>query len=81
MTRFDLIFVVRDIPTKERDEKIARHIIELHTPQGTDKRSVIDVDLLDKISCICKNDPHLILTKEAEEKISGLLFTNEKCRI
>jgi len=68
LTRFDLIFVVRDIPSKEKDESIARHIIELHTPQGTDKRSVIDVDLLTKyLSYAKKGLP--ILTKEAEEKI------------
>jgi len=41
LTRFDLIFVVRDIPAKEKDEKIARHIIELHATQGTNKRSFI----------------------------------------
>ncbi|MDH3276616.1 MAG: minichromosome maintenance protein MCM [Nitrosopumilus sp.] len=68
LTRFDLIFVVRDIPTREKDEKIARHIIELHTPQGTDKRSVIDVDLLTKYLAFAKRGvPNL--TKEAEEKI------------
>ena len=68
LTRFDLIFVVRDIPGREKDEQIARHIIELHTPQGTDRRSVIDVDLLTKyLSYAKKNSPDL--TKEAEEKI------------
>ena len=68
LTRFDLIFVVRDIPTKEKDEKIARHIIQLHTPQGTDKKSVIDVDLLTKyLSYARRGVPDL--TKEAEEKI------------
>jgi len=68
LTRFDLIFVVRDIPTRERDEKIARHIIDLHTPQGTDKRSVIDVDLLTKyLAYARRHAPDL--TKEAEDKI------------
>ena len=68
LTRFDLIFVVRDIPAREKDEKIARHIIDLHTPQGTDQRSVIDVDLLTKyLSFAKKSAPNL--TKEAEEKI------------
>lgn len=68
LTRFDLIFVVRDIPGREKDEKIARHIIELHTPQGTDKRSVIDVDTLTKyLSYAKRSSPDL--TKEAEEKI------------
>jgi len=68
LTRFDLIFVVRDIPTKEKDESIARHIIELHTPQGTDKRSVVDVDLLTKYLAYAKKGSPT-LTKEAEEKI------------
>ena len=68
LTRFDLIFVVRDIPTKERDEQIARHIIELHTPQGTDKKSVVDVDLLTKYLAYAKRGTP-DLTKEAEEKI------------
>lgn len=68
LTRFDLIFVVRDIPGREKDEKIARHIIELHTPQGADRRSVIDVDLLTKyLAYAKKSSPDL--TKEAEEKI------------
>ena len=68
LTRFDLIFVVRDIPGREKDERIARHIIELHTPQGADRRSVIDVDLLTKYLAYSKRgSPNL--TKEAEEKI------------
>jgi replicative DNA helicase Mcm len=68
LTRFDLIFVVRDIPAKEKDEKIARHIIELHATQGTDKRSVIDADLLTKyLSYAKRGTPNL--TKEAEDKI------------
>ena len=68
LTRFDLIFVVRDIPTKEKDEKIARHIIELHTPQGTDRRSIIDIDILTKYLSYAKHASP-ILTKDAEEKI------------
>ena len=68
LTRFDLIFVVRDIPTKERDESIARHIIQRNTKQGTDKKSVIEVDLLTKYLSYAKRGvPEL--TKEAEEKI------------
>ena len=68
LTRFDLIFVVRDQPSKERDEKIAKHIIDLHTPQGIDSRSLIDSETLTKyISYAKRVDP--ILTKEAETKI------------
>ncbi len=68
LTRFDLIFVVRDIPSKEKDSRIARHIINLHTPTGNDTRSLIDSDILTKYLGYAKrNNP--ILTKEAEEKI------------
>ena len=68
LTRFDLIFVVRDQRSTERDEKIARHIIGLHTPQGTDQRAIIDVDILTKYLSFAKTvTPDL--TKEAEKKI------------
>ena len=68
LTRFDLIFVVRDIPSKERDKKIAEHIINLHTSAGIDNRSLIDADILTKYLGYAKKiNP--ILTKEAEEKI------------
>jgi replicative DNA helicase Mcm len=68
LTRFDLIFVVRDIPTKERDMQIAKHIIRRNTSQGTDKKSVIEVDLLTKyLSYAKRGTPEL--TKEAETKI------------
>jgi len=68
LTRFDLIFVVRDKPSKERDAKIAKHIINLHTPQGIDNRSLVDSDTLTKYVSYAKRiDP--ILTKEAQDKI------------
>ena len=68
LTRFDLIFVVRDIPSKERDRNIAKHIIDLHTPSGTENRSLIDVDILTKYLAYAKRfSPNL--TKEAEDKI------------
>ena len=68
LTRFDLIFVVRDIPSKERDTKIAKHIINLHSPSGIETRSLIDVDILTKYLAYAKRiEP--VLTKDAEERI------------
>ena len=68
LTRFDLIFVVRDIPSKERDRTIAQHIINLHKRSSPDNRSIVDVDIFTKYLAYCKrNDP--ALTQEAEEKI------------
>ena len=68
LTRFDLIFVVRDIPHKEKDRQIAQHILSQHGTSGTDTTSLIDVDILTKYLAYAKqNDP--VLTKEAENKI------------
>ena len=68
LTRFDLVFVVRDIPGKERDRQIAQHIISQHGTSGTDTTSLIDIDILTKYLSYAKRiDP--ALTKEAESKI------------
>ena len=68
LTRFDLIFVVRDIPSKEKDSRIAKHIINLYTPGGNDTRSLIDSDILTKYLSYSKRiNP--TLTKEAQDKI------------
>jgi replicative DNA helicase Mcm len=68
LTRFDLVFVVRDIPHKEKDRQIAQHILSQHGTSGTDTTSLIDVDILTKYLAYAKqNDP--VLTKEAENKI------------
>lgn len=74
LTRFDLIFVVRDIPSKEKDARIARHILNLHRTTGSDTKSLIDVDILTKYLTYAKRfDP--ILTPEAEEKILQYYMT------
>jgi len=68
LTRFDLVFVVRDIPTPEKDRQIAQHIISQHGTSGTDTTSLVDIDILTKYLAYAKRiDP--VLTKEAESKI------------
>ena len=68
LTRFDLIHVIRDRPSKEKDTKIAQHIINLHTPKGIDQKSLIDSETLTKyLSYVKRIDPKL--TKKAEQKI------------
>lgn len=70
LSRFDLIFIVRDIPTKEEDMKIARHIIKLHTMQGVDMHNVIDVDTLTKYLAYAKRIAPT-MTEEAADKIAS----------
>ena len=68
LTRFDLIHVIKDKPSKEKDTKIAQHIINLHTPKGIDQKSLIDSETLTKyLSYVKRIDPKL--TPEAEQKI------------
>jgi replicative DNA helicase Mcm len=68
LTRFDLIFVVRDVPSKEKDTRIAKHILNLHRSSVNDTKSLVDVDILTKyLSYVKKIEP--VLTKEAEDKI------------
>jgi len=48
LTRFDLIFIVRDSPEKEKDNLVASHILEIHRDTEHAARPVIDIDLFSK---------------------------------
>ncbi|HIE54321.1 MAG TPA: ATPase, partial [Chromatiaceae bacterium] len=68
LTRFDLIFVLRDIPDRASDEKLAKHIIELHRKGTYATAPPIDFTLLRKYIIYAKKlNP--VLTKEAEERL------------
>jgi replicative DNA helicase Mcm len=64
LSRFDLIFVLKDIPEAERDIRMAEHILGLHRAAGTAVTSPIDPQLLRKyISYAKRLKP--VLTDEA----------------
>lgn len=68
LTRFDLIFIMQDVPDRSTDEKVARHILETHRKGSFVKTPPIDYDLLRKyIIFVRHTEP--VLTKEAEDKI------------
>ncbi|MDQ3848097.1 MAG: minichromosome maintenance protein MCM, partial [Thermoproteota archaeon] len=48
LTRFDLIFIVRDSPDKEKDNRVASHILEIHRDSGQAAKPAIDIDLFSK---------------------------------
>jgi replicative DNA helicase Mcm len=48
LSRFDLIFVLRDIPNKESDSKMSRHILEIHRRGSSPVESQVDTELLRK---------------------------------
>jgi replicative DNA helicase Mcm len=69
LTRFDLIFVIRDIPDRAQDERLARFILEQHRKGEYAVTPPIDFETLRKYFIYCKNLTP-ILTKPAEEKIT-----------
>lgn len=48
LSRFDLIFVLRDTPESDRDSRMAEHILGLHRKAGTGAISTIDPFMLKK---------------------------------
>jgi replicative DNA helicase Mcm len=49
LSRFDLIFVMRDEPSAERDRTIAHHMLELHREPNRVIKPPLDVDILRKL--------------------------------
>jgi len=49
LSRFDLIFVMRDEPAAERDRTIAHHMLELHREPNRVVKPPLDVDTLRKL--------------------------------
>jgi len=48
LSRFDLIFIMRDMPEPERDSKVSEHILMLHKERSTGESPPIPPDLLKK---------------------------------
>jgi replicative DNA helicase Mcm len=68
LSRFDLIFIVRDIPHKERDRKLAKHILGIHA-EAERARSFIDPQLLKKYVSYARRYIRPQLTPEAAKLI------------
>lgn len=67
LSRFDVIFVIRDLPNKTQDEAIATHVLEEHK-QGV-VRDVIDAKLMRKYIAYARQRIKPKLTDEAIEEI------------
>ncbi len=48
LSRFDLIFVIRDVPEKEGDEKMSEHIVTLHRARSTPEPPPISPEMFRK---------------------------------
>jgi replicative DNA helicase Mcm len=54
LSRFDLIFVLRDVPNKESDSKMSRHILEIHRRGVSPVEAQVDAELLRKYVSFAK---------------------------
>jgi len=67
LNRFDVIFILRDLPNRERDEKIATHVLREHKQDS--KPEIIDRELLRKYIAYARQKYQPTLTDEAIKKI------------
>ena len=68
INRFDLIFTIKDLPQLERDEKTAKHILQLHqTPEIQEPE--ISTELLKKYISYARQKIKPVLTDEAIDEI------------
>ncbi len=68
INRFDLIFTVRDIPNIEKDELIARHVLELHRDDDA-KKADISPEVIRKYIAYAKQHCKPVLSSGALDEI------------
>ena len=68
LTRFDLIFILKDKSDRTRDEALAKHVLEIHRTGEYVKTPPIEYDLLRKYISYAKQITP-VFTLEAEKKL------------
>ncbi len=68
INRFDLIFPIKDLPEKSRDEKMASHILELHKSPDVEEGE-ISTEMLRKYIAYAKQKLRPSITSAALEEI------------
>jgi len=70
LSRFDLIFPIIDVPSKDYDMNLSSHIVELHSERGFKyKEDIIPPDLLKKYVIYARKYVHPKLNEEAKNEI------------
>ena len=70
LSRFDLIFVIKDVPEKELDEKMSTHILQIHMSGTAPVETPIPSDLFRKYISYAKNIKP-VLSKGALERLKA----------
>ncbi len=68
INRFDLIFIIKDEPNKEKDTEIAKHVLKLQRDIESVKPE-IDADLLKKYIAYARQNCFPKMSKEAQREI------------
>jgi len=68
LSRFDLIFVLRDVPNKDEDSKMSEHILEIHRKGVSPVESPMTLDLLRKYITYAKTIKP-VLTQDALKRL------------
>ncbi|RYP22343.1 hypothetical protein DL765_001695 [Monosporascus sp. GIB2] len=75
LSRFDMIFIVKDEHTRDKDERIARHVMGIHMGgRGLQEEQVegeVSVDKMKRYLSYCKSRCAPRLSPEAAEKLSS----------
>jgi len=74
LSRFDLIFVLRDVPEKELDAKMSEHILDLHKTGIAPVEPPIPPDLLRKYISYARNMKP-VLTEESLQRLRDFYLT------
>jgi replicative DNA helicase Mcm len=74
LSRFDLIFVLRDVPEKELDTKMSEHILNIHRKGTAPAETPISPDILRKYISYARNIKP-VLTEEAMQRLKDFYLT------
>ncbi|RZN50553.1 minichromosome maintenance protein MCM [archaeon] len=69
LSRFDLIFVLKDVPNDAEDSRIARHILDSHSGVEENISPILEPEFLVKYISYAKRNVYPELMKETVEKL------------
>jgi len=74
LSRFDLIFVLKDVPDKELDTKMSEHILDIHRRGAALVEAPVPADILRKFISYAKNIKP-VLSEEALQRLKDFYLT------
>jgi len=74
LSRFDLIFVLKDVPEKELDTKMSEHILNIHRRGAAPTEQPIPADILRKYISYARNIKP-VLTEESLQRLKDFYLT------